>query len=48
MSSLALSRRPRRNRRTEAIRDLVSETSLLPQDFICPFLLRKEKTYVRK
>ncbi|WP_349821246.1 porphobilinogen synthase [Chlamydia abortus] len=43
MSSLALSRRPRRNRRSEAIRDLVSETALLPQDFICPFFVKEGK-----
>ncbi|QVE49531.1 porphobilinogen synthase [Chlamydia crocodili] len=43
MSSLALLRRPRRNRRTSAIRDLVAETSLLPQDFICPFFVKEGK-----
>ncbi|MEF9496808.1 porphobilinogen synthase [Chlamydia sp. 04-14] len=43
MSSLALLRRPRRNRRTVAIRDLVAETSLLPQDFICPFFVKEGK-----
>ncbi|WP_348663475.1 porphobilinogen synthase [Chlamydia vaughanii] len=43
MSSLALLRRPRRNRRMVAIRDLVAETSLLPQDFICPFFLVEGK-----
>ncbi|BAE81777.1 delta-aminolevulinic acid dehydratase [Chlamydia felis Fe/C-56] len=43
MSSLALHRRPRRNRRTAAIRDLVAETSLLPQDFISPFFVKDGK-----
>ncbi|AAP04754.1 porphobilinogen synthase [Chlamydia caviae] len=43
MSSLALLRRPRRNRKTAAIRDLVAETALLPQDFICPFFVKEGK-----
>ncbi|WP_276815782.1 porphobilinogen synthase [Chlamydia gallinacea] len=43
MSSLGLLRRPRRNRKTKAIRDLVAETCLLPQDFICPFFIKEGK-----
>jgi porphobilinogen synthase len=34
-----LLRRPRRNRRLAAIRDLVAETHLLPSDLIAPFFL---------
>ncbi|WP_201456492.1 porphobilinogen synthase [Chlamydia sp. 17-3921] len=41
MDVLALTRRPRRNRRTAAIRDLVAETYLLPQDLICPFFVKE-------
>ncbi|EPP36226.1 Delta-aminolevulinic acid dehydratase [Chlamydia avium] len=43
MCSLGLLKRPRRNRRTAAIRDLVAETTLLPQDFICPFFIKEGK-----
>ncbi|EPP34760.1 delta-aminolevulinic acid dehydratase [Chlamydia ibidis] len=39
MSSLGLVRRPRRNRKSPEIRNLVSETTLLPNDFICPFFV---------
>ncbi|AEB41306.1 porphobilinogen synthase [Chlamydia pecorum] len=40
MRILDLPRRPRRNRKTAAIRELVAETALLPQDFICPFFIK--------
>lgn len=34
--------RPRRLRRTEALRELVRETRLAPSDFICPIFVRAE------
>ncbi|AAD18883.1 porphobilinogen synthase [Chlamydia pneumoniae TW-183] len=40
MSSLTLSRRPRRNRKTAAIRDLLAETHLSPKDLIAPFFVK--------
>ena len=36
---LALTRRPRRLRRTPAVRALVEETMLRPQDFIAPLFV---------
>lgn len=39
MTALDISRRPRRNRKTAAIRDLIEETTLLARDFICPFFV---------
>ncbi|MDP3851478.1 MAG: porphobilinogen synthase [Luteolibacter sp.] len=42
MSILPAMLRPRRNRRTPAIRSLVRETTLSPADFILPLFLHKE------
>ncbi|MGR3952152.1 MAG: porphobilinogen synthase [Chlamydia sp.] len=38
---LGFSKRPRRNRSSEAIRDLIAETHLLPQHLITPYFLKE-------
>ncbi|SPN73860.1 Delta-aminolevulinic acid dehydratase,delta-aminolevulinic acid dehydratase,Delta-aminolevulinic acid dehydratase,Delta-aminolevulinic acid dehydratase [Chlamydia serpentis] len=43
MNLLNLDRRPRRNRKTAAIRDLLAETHLCSQDFIAPFFVKSGK-----
>ena len=45
---LALTRRPRRLRRTEAIRGLVRETRLTPDSFILPLFVCEGRGVKRK
>lgn len=46
-SFLIFNQRPRRNRKLESIRDLLAETHLSSDDFICPFFI-KEGTCVKE